>query len=124
MQASPSTVKDTPASKSADAGFAAVGSECPRYLCELILDDSDETGLSAEQRLDLLEWATALRALPCNGLKDKIKLKLYPDRSDVDLPNVHTCTYEVHLPPYSSREKLQEKLMLAVDHRHDGFGIE
>jgi len=106
------------------AGFAQVGSDCPRFLREVILDDSTENGLSNAERLHLLEWCTALTALPCNGLKEPILLKHYPERGANDLPNVHTCTQEVHLPPYESREQLRSKLLKAVEHRHDGFQIE
>jgi len=108
----------------AQAGFAAVDSEVPRYLREIILDQSTATGLSSLARLHLLEWCTALTALPCGGLKDPIILKLYEGADENDLPNVHTCTHEVHLPPYASRAQLRAKLLLAVEHRHDGFNIE
>ena len=77
-----------------------------------------------EERLHVLEWATALASLPCGGLKDPITLKLWEGRDDNDLPNVHTCTAEVHLPAYSSRSVLRAKLLQAVEHRHDGFNIE
>ena len=127
----PNTASGTPVTCSsvrrwAEAGFAEVGSDVPRYLRELVEDESPETGLSSETRLHLLEWSTALTALPCGGLKpdDKIKLRLWADADENDLPNVHTCTHEVHLPPYVSREQLQAKLLLAVEHRHDGFHIE
>ena len=106
------------------AGFAAAGSEVPRYLRQLILDESPETGIGEERRLHVLEWATALASLPCGGLKDPITLKLWAGRDDSDLPNVHTCTAEVHLPAYSSRSVLRAKLLQAVEHRHDGFNIE
>ena len=106
------------------AGFAAVGSEVPRWLRELIFDESPETGIGEEERLHVLEWATALASLPCGGLKDPITLKLFEGRDDNDLPNVHTCTAEVHLPAYSSRSVLRAKLLQAVEHRHDGFNIE
>ena len=49
---------------------------------------------------------------------------LYEGAADLDLPQVHTCTHEVHLPAYSSRETLRAKLLMAVEHRHDGFHIE
>ena len=115
---------DASVSAEAKAGFAAAGSEAPRYLREIILDESPETGLGSLGRLHLLEWATALTALPCGGLKDPITLKLYESADEHDLPNVHTCTHEVHLPPYATREQLRAKLLLAVEHRHDGFQIE
>ena len=49
----------------AAAGFAAVGSEVPRYLRELILDESPESGIGEDERLHVLEWPTALASLPC-----------------------------------------------------------
>ena len=115
---------DQAASAAAAAGFESIGSEVPRYLREIIEDEQPETALSSEVRLHILEWATALTALPCGGLKDPIVLKLYSQADENDLPNVHTCTHEVHLPAYSSREQLKEKLLRAVEHRHDGFHIE
>ena len=100
------------------AGFSAIGSEVPRYLRELI------PSLSGDQRLHLLEWCTALTALPCGGLKDQINLKLFLGADEEDLPNVHTCTHELHLPAYRNREQLRTKLLQAVEHRHDGFLIQ
>ena len=108
----------------AQAGFAAAGCDCPRYLREIILDESADTGLSREQRLHLLEWCTALTALPCGGLKEPIALRFWAERDADALPNVHTCTHELHLPPYASREQLRAKLLLAVAHGRDGFQIE
>lgn len=108
----------------AQAGFASIGSEVPRFFREVLSDASDETELCAEQRLALLEWCTALTALPCGGLKEKIKLRLWEEGEDNDLPSVHTCTHEVHLPAYRSRETLRAKLLMAVEHRHDGFQME
>jgi hypothetical protein len=108
----------------AQAGFESVGSEVPRFLREIVEDESDDTALTAEQRLAVLEWCTALTALPCGGLKQKIKLELWEEGEENDLPSVHTCTHEVHLPAYRSRETLRAKLLMAVEHRHDGFQME
>ena len=86
----------------------------PRYLRELILDVSPERGIGEEQRLHVLEWATALASLPCGGLKDPITPNLWEGRGDCDLPSLHTCTAEIHLPAYSSRSILRTKLLQAV----------
>ena len=52
-------------------------------------------------------------------------MRLYADAAAGDLPITHTCTHELHLPPYPSREVLQAKLLLAMEHIiRDGFGIE
>ena len=70
------------------------------------------------------EWCTALTALPCSGLREPITLKIFADADCNDLPNVATCTHQVYLPAYKNRERLREKLLKAVEHRHDGFQIE
>lgn len=107
------------------AGFAEAGSEVPRYVRELLLDEDEGTGLSTVQRLHLLEWATALTALPCGGLgENPITVVLWVGRDASDLPMVHTCSREVHMPPYTSRMELRAKLLLAVEHRQDGFHTE
>ena len=46
-------------------------------------------------------------ALPCGGLKEKLALRLWEQADEDDLPTVHTCTSEVHLPAYASREQLR-----------------
>ena len=96
------------------------GKACvPIYLSELIRDPNilDDVG-----RLQLLEWCTGLSALPVGGLSPKIKLCLYEDATEQTLPEVHTCTRELHMPEYSSSEKLQERLLYVLrGHRSDGF---
>ena len=93
----------------------------PRFLRETIEDEAPETGLSEAERMGVLEWATALTALPCGGLKEPITLRFWAAADAGDLPLVHTCSHEVHLPAYTSRELLRAKLLQAVAHRHDGF---
>lgn len=73
-------------------------------------------------RLQLLQWTTALSALPLGGLRgNPIKLRLYPVVGDGVLPETHTCTHELHLPAYSTKSLLRSKLLLALAHRNDGF---
>ena len=74
------------------------------------------TGLTEVQRLELLTLCTAFPSLPCGGIDPKISLKLYMGATDADLPVVHTCSREMHLQPYSSREILRAKLLKAVEH--------
>jgi hypothetical protein len=89
-------------SSASHATDAADGFDAPRYLLELIA----EGVLDAKERLDLLEWATALRALPCGGLKERIRLRPYEGATDEDLPMVHTCSLEVHLPACARSARL------------------
>mmetsp|Transcript_66378 Transcript_66378/g.110341 ORF Transcript_66378/g.110341 Transcript_66378/m.110341 type:complete len:96 (-) Transcript_66378:9-296(-) len=91
----------------------------PSYFEMLLTDDElfDET-----MRLRLLQWCTALSALPVGGLREnKIRLRLYEGADDSTLPETHTCTHELHLPDYSSFELLRDKLLLALSHINDGF---
>ena len=84
----------------------------------------DETIVDEGRRLQILQWCTALSALPPGGLRDnRIRIKLYADVDATALPNVHTCTYELHLPDYPTRELLRDKLFLAMEHSSDGFAI-
>ena len=115
---------DAPSREAEDAGFDEVGSQVPKFFRAILEDSSPTTGLNGTQRLEILEWATALTALPCSGLKDKIKLKFYEAEEGFPLPMNHTCTHEVHICDYPSREMLQAKLLQAVEHRGDGFLIE
>jgi hypothetical protein len=104
-----------------DAGFAQVGSCVPEHLVALL---QDEHVFNEARRFAMLRWSTALRACPIGGLRaDPIKLRLFgPELDDDSLPEVHTCTREVHLPNYSSYDVLKEKLLLALEHEDDGFG--
>ena len=83
---------------------------------------TDETAFGEAERWQFLEWCTALTALPCGGLGDrKIHLCYYVGASDETLPEVHTCTRELHLPAYTSRQAMHRALCLALEHRLDGF---
>jgi hypothetical protein len=111
-------------SEHALSSFAVAGSDAPSQLRALIEDEDEQLGLSAEQRMELFQWTTALAALPCGGLKVPISLRLYEGAGDETLPHVHTCTHELHLPAYASRQALRAKLMVALAHRNDGFQVE
>ena len=39
----------------------------------------------------------------------------------VPLPITSGSTHELHLVPYTSAAQLLERLLFALDHRHDGF---
>jgi len=100
-----------------ESGFGE--SAVPRWLEELLLDEGH---FDEARRLQLLQWTTALCALPLGGLGDnKIQLRLYRDAEEGTLPETHTCTHELHIPDYPSREVLREKLLVALEHRDDGF---
>ena len=105
----------------AAAGFEAAGARTHVFFEQLL---RDEAAFGAAPRLALLQWCTALGALPIGGLRaeDKIRLRLYgPEEDDATLPETHTCTRELHLPNYSGAAVLREKLFYALAHGGDGF---
>ena len=107
-----------------DTGEAAVQAallEASGYLREWL-----STACSEEQRLSLLQWATGYVALPLGGLKPDDRIKLIPKSGagPDHLPEIHTCSHELELPPYKSLEQLQGKLLVALEHRMEGFHTE
>ena len=52
--------------------------------------------------------------------RDKIRLRHHDVATSI-LPECHTCTHELHLAPYTSTAQLLDRLLLALDHRNDGF---
>lgn len=89
---------------------------------------SDAEAINEGQRLALLQWATGLNALPKGGLKDQaaglIKLQPYPDAGEATLPEVHTCTRDMHLPPYTHRHQITDRLHKLLEHSDGGFNKE
>ena len=110
---------DWPFAASAAAGFGEAELRCdtPAHLRAVL---GDEERFPEALRVQLFEWCTARSALPAAGLKEKIRLRHY-DVGTANLPEVHTCTSELHLPPYASAEQLRGRLLLALEHRGDGF---
>ena len=91
------------------------------YLRELLESEID---FDSDCRMSFLQWCTGLVAIPCNGLRQKISLRVYQGATNGSLPVVQTCTREILLPPYSSKEQLKQKLLLAIQHCNDGFQLE
>ena len=46
------------------------------------------------------------------------------DPEDAMLPTARTCTQQLRLPSYSSREQLGTMLRMALTHGTEGFGLE
>lgn len=82
-----------------------------------VLQEFDEV----QQRL-FLQFSTGSDRSPVGGLG---KLVFYLEKKDGDqelLPEAHTCFNHLVLPHYPSKEKLREKLLLAMENS-EGFGI-
>ncbi|KAK0523250.1 hypothetical protein OC834_003529 [Tilletia horrida] len=82
-----------------------------------------------ERKSRLLQFATGTSRIPVNGFKD-LQGSDGPRRFTIEksgeitsLPKSHTCFNRIDLPPYSSKEDLERKLIIAVEETM-GFGVE
>jgi HECT-domain (ubiquitin-transferase) len=79
--------------------------------------------LSTEYKRRLLTFVTATDRIPVSGL-ESVTFKIQRNGVAIDdkrLPGSHTCYQTLMLPPYSSKEIMREKLMIALDNDR-GFG--
>eukprot|EP01018_Ginkgo_biloba_P023206 Gb_26785 [translate_table: standard] len=87
-------------------------------------------GFSKEDMARLLQFITGTSKVPLEGFKalqgisgpQKFQIhKAYgaPER----LPSAHTCFNQLDLPEYSSKDQLQERLLLAIHEASEGFGF-
>ncbi|GJY99025.1 retrovirus-related pol polyprotein LINE-1 [Tanacetum coccineum] len=83
-----------------------------------------------EDRARLLQFVTGTSKVPLEGFKalqgisgpQRFQIhKAYgaPER----LPSAHTCFNQLDLPEYTSKEQLQERLLLAIHEANEGFGF-
>jgi ubiquitin-protein ligase E3 A len=78
--------------------------------------------LSSEDQHNLLAFATGSDRVPVGGVSTmEFVLQRASDDSD-QLPTSHTCFNVLLIPEYSSKDKLREKLRLAITHS-SGFGL-
>ena len=77
---------------------------------------------SIEYRKKLLTFVTASDRIPLNGLKS---LTFVIQRNGPDserLPTALTCFGRLLLPEYSTKEKIEKFLLIAIDNA-SGFGL-
>uniref|UniRef100_A0A1I8Q7M5 Ubiquitin-protein ligase E3A n=1 Tax=Stomoxys calcitrans TaxID=35570 RepID=A0A1I8Q7M5_STOCA len=78
--------------------------------------------LPEESKRKLLEFTTGSDRVPVGGLS-RLKLLITRHGPDSDrLPTSHTCFNVLLLPEYSSKEKLEERLLKAINYSK-GFGM-
>lgn len=78
--------------------------------------------LSAEQKRKFLKFSTGSDRAPIRGLGN---MRFIVDRAGPDsdrLVSASTCFQFVHLPEYATKEKLEAKLKLSIEHC-EGFGV-
>ncbi|KAK9290428.1 hypothetical protein L1049_008598 [Liquidambar formosana] len=81
-----------------------------------------------EQRRAFLQFVTGAPRLPPGGLaslnpKLTIVRKLCSKWADADLPSVMTCANYLKLPPYTSKERMKEKLLYAITEGQGSFHL-
>lgn len=78
--------------------------------------------MTPEQRRNLLRFSTGCVRAPIMGL-GSMPFIIQRSGPDTDrLPAAHTCFNILDLPEYSSKEKLREKLLVAISNA-EGFGL-
>lgn len=78
--------------------------------------------LELDQKQRLLLFATGSAKAPIGGLR-QVKLQIHRMCPDSDLlPTSHTCFNALMLPQYSSKEKLRDRLLVAIN-ECEGFGL-
>lgn len=81
-------------------------------------------GLSHEDQRRFLKFFTGSDRAPIGGLGN-LRCTIQRDGPDGNkLPTSHTCFKTLLLPAYSEREKLEERMRLAIDLSAQGFGLE
>ncbi|XP_055316657.1 ubiquitin-protein ligase E3A isoform X2 [Sitodiplosis mosellana] len=93
---------------------------------QIIIDFWDIVhGLSLESKKKLLEFTTGSDRVPVGGMS-RLKLVIARNGSDSEntdrLPTSHTCYNVLLLPEYKTREKLEERLLKAINYSK-GFGM-
>lgn len=77
---------------------------------------------TTEEKRKLLQFTTGSDRVPLGGFS-KLKLVIAKNGPDSDrLPTAHTCFNVLLLPEYSSREKLKDRLVKAINY-YQGFGM-
>ncbi|XP_030521970.1 E3 ubiquitin-protein ligase UPL4 [Rhodamnia argentea] len=92
------------------------------YLLETIQE------FDKEQQRSFLQFVTGAPRLPSGGLaslnpKLTIVRKHCSKSADAELPSVMTCANYLKLPPYSSKEKMKEKILYAIREGQGSFHL-
>eukprot|EP00357_Protocruzia_adherens_P017248 CAMPEP_0115007470 /NCGR_PEP_ID=MMETSP0216-20121206/21207_1 /TAXON_ID=223996 /ORGANISM="Protocruzia adherens, Strain Boccale" /LENGTH=744 /DNA_ID=CAMNT_0002374435 /DNA_START=239 /DNA_END=2473 /DNA_ORIENTATION=- len=91
-------------------------SDIVKYFWEIVYEYSEE------QKRALLAFATGSDRSPIGGLRNLEFFILRHGEDSDRLPTAHTCFNYLLIPEYSSKEKLKERLTLAINNSQ-GFGL-
>ena len=84
-----------------------------------------------DERAEFLQFVTGSAKVPLEGFSalqgiggiNKFKITKVFDKNFERLPTAHTCTNQLDLPDYPSKELLNEKLRLAIKEGKNSFGF-
>nr|CAD1817569.1 unnamed protein product [Ananas comosus var. bracteatus] len=102
-----------------DHGYTASSSHVI-YLLEIMQE------FERDQRRAFLQFVTGTPRLPPGGIaslnpKLTVVRKLGSNDADLDLPSVMTCANYLKLPPYSSKERMRQRLLYAITEGQGSF---
>ncbi|CAA0843325.1 E3 ubiquitin-protein ligase UPL1 [Striga hermonthica] len=87
-------------------------------------------GFSKEDKARLLQFVTGTSKVPLEGfgalqgISGSQKFQIHKAYGSPDhLPSAHTCFNQLDLPDYPSKERLEERLLLAIHEGNEGFGF-
>ncbi len=78
--------------------------------------------MNVDQKKKFLFFTTGSDRAPVGGLGNMRFCILKNGEDGEQLPTAHTCFNHLILPPYKSRERLKEKLLIAINNS-EGFGL-
>ena len=88
-----------------------------QFFWDIVCND-----FSVEQKKQFLKFCTGSDRVPIRGLKD-LRFVIGRNGDDGDmLPTSHTCFNHLLLPAYTTKQKLHDKLLLAISNCQ-GFGL-
>ncbi|XP_009379977.2 E3 ubiquitin-protein ligase UPL1 isoform X1 [Musa acuminata AAA Group] len=87
-------------------------------------------GFSKEDKARFLQFVTGTSKVPLEGfsalqgISGSQRFQIHKAYgSPHHLPSAHTCFNQLDLPEYTSKEQLQERLLLAIHEANEGFGF-
>ncbi|KAH7670367.1 E3 ubiquitin-protein ligase HUWE1 protein [Dioscorea alata] len=87
-------------------------------------------GFSKEDKARFLQFVTGTSKVPLEGfsalqgISGSQRFQIHKAYGGPEhLPSAHTCFNQLDLPEYASKEKLQERLVLAIHEANEGFGF-
>eukprot|EP01036_Dinobryon_divergens_P029334 gene29334-38412_t len=85
---------------------------------------------TAEEKALFVQFVTGSSKVPLDGFKslkgtegEVQRISVHKAFNVALLPTAHTCFNQLDLPEYTSVEELREKLLLAIRHGAEGFGM-